>query len=104
LRQKDHARTDFAAIESDHEVIQKQLARLPTRRELTGTAFRISLATMMLMTLVSAFSALVGKIWVLHLPRAISCGSISPPALRGSAGLIPTAEHSATRARKDAKL
>ena len=40
---KDYARTDFAAIESDHEVIQKQLARLPTRRELTGTAFRISL-------------------------------------------------------------
>jgi hypothetical protein len=36
----DQARTDFAAIESDLEVTQKQLARLPTRRELTGTGAR----------------------------------------------------------------
>ena len=35
-RHADQARTDFAAIESDLEVIQKQLARLPTRRELAG--------------------------------------------------------------------
>ena len=34
-------RTDFAAIESELEVIQKQLARLPTRRELAGTAICI---------------------------------------------------------------
>jgi hypothetical protein len=40
LRQADQARTDFAAIESDLEVIQKQLSRLPTRRELAGTAAR----------------------------------------------------------------
>jgi hypothetical protein len=33
LRQADQACTDFAAIESELEVIQKQLARLPTRRE-----------------------------------------------------------------------
>jgi len=31
LRQPDQARTDCALIESDIEVIQKQLARLPTR-------------------------------------------------------------------------
>jgi hypothetical protein len=31
LRQSDQARTDFAAIECDLEVIQKQLARLSTR-------------------------------------------------------------------------
>jgi hypothetical protein len=30
LRQADQARTDLAAIESELEVIQKQLARLPT--------------------------------------------------------------------------
>ena len=32
LRQADQARTDCALIESDLEVIQKQLARLPTHR------------------------------------------------------------------------
>ena len=41
-------RTDFAAIESDIEVIQKQRARLPTRRELAGTALGIIFATMIL--------------------------------------------------------
>jgi len=51
LRQPDQARTDFAAIESDLEVIQKQLARLPTRRELAGTALGIIFATMMQTTL-----------------------------------------------------
>jgi hypothetical protein len=52
MRQADHgARTDFAAIESDLEVIQKQLSRLPTRRELAGTALGIIFATMMLTTL-----------------------------------------------------
>ena len=37
----DQARTDFAAIESELEVIQKQLSRLPTRRELAGTGLGI---------------------------------------------------------------
>ena len=41
----------FCAIESDLEVIQKQLARLPTRRELARTALGIIFATMMLTTL-----------------------------------------------------
>jgi ribosome-associated translation inhibitor RaiA len=40
----DQARTDFAAIESDLEVIQKQLSRLPTRRELARTALGIIFA------------------------------------------------------------
>lgn len=44
LRQADQARSDFAAIESDFEVIQKQLARLPTRREISGTALGIFFA------------------------------------------------------------
>jgi hypothetical protein len=34
----------FAAIESDLEVIQKQLARLPTRRELARAALGIIFA------------------------------------------------------------
>ena len=34
LRQADRAGTDFAAIESGLEVMQNQLARLRTRREL----------------------------------------------------------------------
>jgi hypothetical protein len=37
-----------ALIESELEVIQKQLARLPTRRELARTALGITFATMML--------------------------------------------------------
>jgi hypothetical protein len=45
------ARTDFAALEPELEVIQKQLARLLTRRELVGTALGIIFATMMLTTL-----------------------------------------------------
>jgi hypothetical protein len=51
LRQAALARTDLALIESDLEVIQKQLARLPTRRELARTAFGIIFATKMLTTL-----------------------------------------------------
>jgi hypothetical protein len=51
LRQADQARTDFTAIESELEIVQKQLTRLPTRRELAGTALGIMLATMMLTTL-----------------------------------------------------
>jgi hypothetical protein len=38
-------------IESDLEVIQKQLARLPTRQELARIALGIIFATMMLTTL-----------------------------------------------------
>jgi len=51
LRQADQTRTDFDAIESDLEVIQRQLTRLPTHRELAGTALGIIFATMMLTTL-----------------------------------------------------
>jgi hypothetical protein len=57
LRQADQARTDSAAIESELEVIQKQLARLPTRRELAATALGIIFATMMLTTLSLLFSS-----------------------------------------------
>ena len=50
-------RIDFAAIDSDLEVIQKQLARLPTRQELSGDrALGIIFATMMLTTLSLLFS------------------------------------------------
>ena len=48
---RDQADTDFALIESDLEVIQKQLSRLPTRRELVRTALGIIFATMLLTTL-----------------------------------------------------
>ena len=44
-------RSDFAAVESDLEVKQKQLARLPTRRELAVTALCIIFATTMPATL-----------------------------------------------------
>ena len=50
LRQADQARTNFAAIESDLEVIQKQLTPLPTRRELAGTGLGIIIATAALVT------------------------------------------------------
>jgi hypothetical protein len=49
--QPNEARTDFAAIESEFKVIQKQLSRLPTRRELAGITLGIIFATMMLTTL-----------------------------------------------------
>jgi hypothetical protein len=42
LRQADQARTDFAAIESELEVIQKQLGRLPTRRGVSEDRSRAS--------------------------------------------------------------
>ena len=48
LRQADQARTDSTLIESEFEIIKKQLARLPTRRELALTALGIIFATMML--------------------------------------------------------
>jgi hypothetical protein len=41
--------TDFALIESDLD--QKQLARLPDRQKLAGTALGIIFATMMLTSL-----------------------------------------------------
>jgi hypothetical protein len=56
----DQARTDFAVIESNFEVIQKQLARLPTRRELAGTGLGIIFATIMLRTRVAVLSAVGG--------------------------------------------
>jgi hypothetical protein len=34
LRQADEARTDFAAIESDLEMIMSRLAQVPTRKEI----------------------------------------------------------------------
>ena len=58
MRQADQAR---APISPPSKVIQKQLARLPTRRELAGTALGIIFATMMLTTLsLLFFSAVVG--------------------------------------------
>jgi hypothetical protein len=54
------ARTDFATIESELEVIQKQLARLPTRRELGRTAFGIIFANAD-DAAVAVLSALVGS-------------------------------------------
>jgi hypothetical protein len=45
LHQADQARADFYAIESDLRVIQAQIARLPTRRELAQTALGIIIGT-----------------------------------------------------------
>jgi hypothetical protein len=49
-----------AAIESDLEVSQKQLTRLPMRLELAGTAFGIIFATMMLAKLSVLFLLRLG--------------------------------------------
>jgi len=51
LRQADQARTDFALIECNLEVIQKQLARLPTRRDLAKAALGVIFATAVLVIL-----------------------------------------------------
>jgi hypothetical protein len=44
LRKADQARSDFAAIEAEFGIIQAQLARLPTRRELSQIALLATLA------------------------------------------------------------
>ena len=43
MHQADQARSDFAAIESELGIIQAQLARLPTRKELAQTALLATL-------------------------------------------------------------
>jgi hypothetical protein len=51
MRQADQgARTDSPRSNPSFKVIQIQLARLPTRRELAGTALGIIFAAMMLTT------------------------------------------------------
>jgi hypothetical protein len=45
LRQADQARTDFAAIESDLELIMARLAKIPTRKELARSALGIIFGT-----------------------------------------------------------
>ena len=45
LRQADQARSDFAAVESDLQIVMGQLARLPTRRDLAKAALGIIIST-----------------------------------------------------------
>ena len=59
LRQIDQARGDFYAIENDLDAIMKQLARLPTRKELAQTV--------LLATLTGAAIVLVGILAFGHL-------------------------------------
>jgi hypothetical protein len=49
-RQRPPKKNGQSPRDRAREVIQKQLARLPTRRELAGTALGIIFATMMLTT------------------------------------------------------
>jgi hypothetical protein len=51
LRRADQVRSDFAVIETELELIQAQLAKLPTRRELAQTALLATLATAALVLL-----------------------------------------------------
>jgi hypothetical protein len=51
LRQADQARSDFAAIESDLQLVMDQLARLPTRGDLAKVALGIIISTAALMIL-----------------------------------------------------
>ena len=51
LRQVDQARTDFALVESNLELIMAQVARIPTRKEQARNTLGIILATAMLTTL-----------------------------------------------------
>jgi hypothetical protein len=45
LRQADQARSDFATIESDLQIVMEQLARPPTRKERAQTALLATLTT-----------------------------------------------------------
>jgi hypothetical protein len=51
LRQADEARTDFAAIEGDLQLVMRQLARLPTQRDLAKAALGIIISTAALVIL-----------------------------------------------------
>jgi hypothetical protein len=51
LRQADQARTDFALLESDLELMARQLARLPTRGQLAQAALGIIFCSAVLTTL-----------------------------------------------------
>ena len=51
LRQADHARADFALIESNLEFIASQLAQRPTRGDLAKTALGIIFCSAILTTL-----------------------------------------------------
>jgi hypothetical protein len=51
LRQANQARSDFAAIESDLQIVMGQLARLPTRRDLAKAALGIIISTAALVIL-----------------------------------------------------
>jgi hypothetical protein len=51
LRQVDQARTDFALIESNLELIASQLAKQPTRGDLAKTALGIIFCTAVFTTL-----------------------------------------------------
>ena len=81
LRQIDQARGDFYAIESDLDVIMKQLARLPTRKELAQTA--------LLATLTGAAIVLAG----------IRVGSVTTPSLTGTFRSAPAVMLTRPRSR-----
>ena len=51
LRQADQARTDFALIESNLELLAGRLSRLPTRRDLAMAALGIIISTAALVIL-----------------------------------------------------
>jgi hypothetical protein len=51
LHQADQARTDFALVESNLEIVMAQLARIPTRKEQARNTLGIIFATAMLTTL-----------------------------------------------------
>jgi hypothetical protein len=51
LRQVDQARSDFAGIESDLELVMGQLTRLPSRKELARTTLGIIFSTALVTTL-----------------------------------------------------
>jgi hypothetical protein len=51
LREAGQARTDFAALESDLQFIMSQLARQPTRADLTKTALGIIFCSAVFTTL-----------------------------------------------------
>jgi hypothetical protein len=51
LRQADQARADYAALESDLQVVMSQLARLPTRGDIAKAALGIIFCSAVFTTL-----------------------------------------------------
>jgi len=95
LRQIDQARSDFAALESDLQLVMGQLARVPTRGELARASLGIIFCTAVLTTLRLDCLALKTRRWErgqASSSRWRSRWHTQPRCLRQSTDPVPSRE------------